>query len=82
MKIIFAMIACLALIGCSASLSRMSMGDCKIEMYNGGELIRTWTSKGRVLSEGESDGWYFTDATTNQVVIVTGNIIITPLKGP
>jgi uncharacterized protein YceK len=78
-NILVLIIAVVTLSGCSASLSRMSMGNSKVEMYSGGQLVKTWTSSGRVLSEEGSDGWYFTDSTTNKVVIVSGDIVITPL---
>lgn len=61
--------------GCSASLSRMSAGDSHVTWAAGNQL-KEWDSDGKVLSEDNSDGWYFTDAKTGRLVIVSGNVVI------
>ena len=48
-----------------------------IELYSGGELVRTWTSTGKVESSGESDGYYFRDEECQCNVEVSGDIVIT-----
>lgn len=50
-----------------------------VEMYSGGELIRTWTSTGKVMSSSESDGYYFRDKKCNCNVEVSGDVVITRL---
>ena len=68
--------------GCTdAGYSKLAAygNPCKIEMYSGGQLVRTWTSTGRINSEENSDGYYFMDAETRALVTVTGDIVITTL---
>lgn len=75
------MLSCaIAVAGCSASISRMSMGDCDVVLYGlDGKPIQSWVSSGRVLSEDNSDGWYFTDKATGKVVIIAGGaVVVTP----
>lgn len=50
----------------------------KIELYSGGELVKEWTSTGKVLSEDNSDGYYFKDKASGKLVRVTGDLVITP----
>ena len=49
----------------------------KIEVLSGGQIVRTYKSTGKVLSEENSDGYYFTDAATKKLVEVSGDVIIT-----
>ena len=63
------------LTGCSASLSRMSMGASTVTQVGNDGKVNTWHSKGKVLSEDHSDGWYFTDSKTGKVVIISGGSI-------
>lgn len=53
--------------------------DYIIEMYSGGKLVKTWYSSGKVLSEKNSDGYYFEQKKTSKIIEVTGDIIITEL---
>lgn len=64
-----------------AELSKFGgLGDeFKIEMYSGGKLVREWTSTGKVLSEPNSDGYYFKDKETGRLVEVSGDVVITKL---
>lgn len=48
----------------------------KITMYNGGQLVRSWTSTGKVLTITDSDGWQFMDKETGKLVRVGGDVII------
>lgn len=54
--------------------------EFKVEMYSGGLLVRTWISSGKVLSEKGSDGYFFVDKSTNNLVEVSGDVVITNLK--
>ena len=36
----------------------------------------TYKSSGKVISEGQSDGYYFNDATTGKLIEVSGTVII------
>lgn len=52
--------------------------EFKIEMINcDGTVAREWISTGKVLSEEGSDGYYFEDKDTGDLIEVTGTIIIT-----
>lgn len=54
----------------------------KIEMINcDGSVARTWISSGKVLSEANSDGYYFNDAETGDLIEVTGRLVITQYNG-
>ncbi|UZR99534.1 hypothetical protein [Chondrinema litorale] len=55
------------------------LGDeFKIEMINcDGTVAKTWISSGKVLSEANSDGYYFEDKETGKLIEVTGRLIIT-----
>lgn len=49
----------------------------KVELYNGGKLVREWVSSGKVRSEETSDGYYFNDKVTGGLVEVSGDVVIT-----
>ena len=70
--------------GCAFNAKMSQLGsygaDHKVEMYSGGELVRTWTSSGKVVSEESSDGYYFKDKATGVLVRVTGDLVITPVE--
>jgi len=51
-----------------------------VEMYSGGQLVRTWTSSGKVSSEAQSDGYYFKDKATGKLVEVAGDVVITAVN--
>lgn len=48
-----------------------------IKQYSGGKLIGEWDSVGIVNSEGQSDGYYFEDAKSRNLVTLTGDVQIT-----
>tara|TARA_R110002095_G_C4070055_1_gene220089 strand:+ start:154 stop:411 length:258 start_codon:yes stop_codon:yes gene_type:complete len=63
-----------------ASRSKLGgFGDSfKVELLNcDGAVARRWISSGKVLSEANSDGYYFKDSKTNTLIEVTGTLIIT-----
>jgi hypothetical protein len=47
-----------------------------VTLYSNGESVKTWTSTGKVMTESESDGWYFTDEKTGKLVRVSGSVVI------
>lgn len=69
--------------GCTdAQRSKMSgFGDkFSVQLVNcDGTITHQWTSSGKVLSESNSDGYYFNDAKTGDLIEVTGSLIITQL---
>lgn len=52
--------------------------DFKIEILssNTGEVVKTYYSSGKVLSEGNSDGYFFMDSATGELTEVAGGIIV------
>jgi hypothetical protein len=81
MKRFLPLVLCLALAGCSAAeRSRMGFGHAMhnytVTLYSGDKAVRTWHSKGEVLSEEKSDGYYFIDRTTDRRVEASGTIVI------
>lgn len=68
-----------ALAGCTDAAweSMGAYGDeHKVTLYSGGKAVREWTSTGKVLNEEASDGYYFKDKATGQLVRVTGDLVI------
>ena len=53
--------------------------DFKIEMYSGGQVVKTWQSSGKVLTEQGSDGWIFEDKSTGKLVRVSGTVVVTQM---
>lgn len=55
--------------------------EFKVEMINcDGTVARSWVSSGKVSNESNSDGYYFKDKETGQLVEVTGRLVITKIK--
>lgn len=67
------------IVGCDAYVSKwQSLGSRhKVELYSGGEMVKSWVSTGKPMNEESSDGFYFCDAETNKIVRVTGDVVIT-----
>lgn len=81
-KVITAVLCAALTVSCTSADRSKVFGygdDFKIEMYSGGQLVRTWISNGKVLSESQSDGYYFTDKETGKLIEVCGDIVITKL---
>ena len=80
MKLAATSIMLLSLVGCaSADLSSMKSWGARhhVKQFSGGVLVGEWTSKGRILNEKSSDGYYFEDAKTGNPVMVSGTVQIT-----
>jgi len=62
-----------------ASRGKMfSLGDsAHVVCYSGGEKIYEGTSTGKVLSEKNSDGYFFKDMEDGKFKEVSGNCVIT-----
>ena len=52
-------------------------GEFKVEMFSGGQMVRTWIASGKVQSENGSDGYYFNDKTSGKLIEVAGDVVIT-----
>lgn len=69
----------LLLTGCTdAQRSQVSSigSKFKVTLYSDGVAVRSWVSTGKVLTEKDSDGWYFTDSKTHKLVRVSGNVVV------
>ena len=53
--------------------------DYRVEMYSGGELVRTWDTSGKVISDSDDVTSYFKDKKTGKLVEISGDIVITEL---
>jgi hypothetical protein len=76
--ILIAVIA--GLTGCKDAEQAQFAGLSKphiVKQYSGGVLVGEWESTGSISNETNSDGWYFEDAKTRNLVKVTGDIQIT-----
>lgn len=55
----------------------MSWGSSRsIKCYSGEKIIYDGVSTGKILSETNSDGYYFTEKGTNKLLEVSGNCVI------
>lgn len=74
------------IIGCALFLSGCSDGQwahfrslatpSHVQCFSGGKVIYDGYSTGIVTSEQKSDGWYFNEKGTNDLVMVTGGCVI------
>lgn len=70
-------LACTA--GCTnTEMSQLSAygSNFNVKLWSGGQCVREWQSNGKVLTEGHSDGWFFTDAKTGKLVRVSGCVTV------
>ncbi|MGL4353031.1 MAG: hypothetical protein ACRCTP_03695 [Aeromonas popoffii] len=81
--IIFAVVvaALLILTGCSdAARSKMTnrfVGEeASVKCYSGDKLIYDGVSTGKILTEQSSDGYYFREKVSGDLVEVSGNCVI------
>ena len=64
--------------GCDATIGKFtSLGkSAHIKCYSGGKVIFEGTSSGKVLSEKDSDGYFFKDKATGSMLEVSGDCVI------
>lgn len=80
MKIFYLVLIILGLSACTdANFEKLTNfgGSASIVCYSGELIIYDGKSSGKVLSEANSDGYYFKDASTGALMEVSGNCIIT-----
>ena len=68
------------IIGCTdARMGKLtSLGSpASVQCWSGEKLIYEGRSTGKVISEENSDGYFFRDAETDEMMEVSGNCIIT-----
>ena len=76
---LFALLTIMAtMVSCTdATMSKMGgYGDTFTVKVLGPDTIITYHSTGKVISEKQSDGYYFTNRENGKLVEVSGNIII------
>jgi hypothetical protein len=80
-KIIFttAILGIISLTSCTdAEKAKMGgYGKTYTVQVLGPDTVITFQSTGKVISENESDGYYFTNAANNKLTEVSGTVIIT-----
>jgi len=79
-KLIAALSICSFCASCTdATKARLTgYGDeYKVEMFSGGQMVRSWISSGKVRSENSSDGYFFNDRETGKLIEVAGDVVIT-----
>lgn len=77
--ILIALLAILSLSACTdaATGKWASLGSsAKVECWSGDTKIYSGRSTGKVASEAQSDGYFFRDKKTDQMLEVSGNCII------
>lgn len=68
-----------SVIGCTSAAQSQwgALGsNQRVTLYSGGQAVRVWTSNGKVMSETDSDGYYFMDGATGKLVRVTGDVVV------
>ena len=66
--------------GCKDATQAQFAGLSKphiIKQFSGGKQVGQWESTGSISNETQSDGWYFEDAETKNLVELTGTVQIT-----
>lgn len=72
-------IAALFMSGCTdAERGRLTAfgSEFRVTLYSGGQAVRTWDSSGKVLTEKDSDGYYFVDKKTGNLIRVSGDVVV------
>lgn len=83
-KILLIALLILAFVSCT-DVKQAKLGsyndNFKIELVNcDGTVTRSWISTEKVSNEESSDGYYFLDSETKQLIQVSGSIILTRLE--
>lgn len=48
-----------------------------VKQYSCGNVIGEWDSTGKIENEAHSDGYFFEDAATHKIVLISGEVQIT-----
>ena len=79
MKVLGMLLMVVMISGCTdATRSKFfSFGESRtIECYSGGKLIYKGKSSGKISSEANSDGYFFKEAKSGQLIEVSGDCIL------
>lgn len=78
-KILYLVFCLLLFVGCTdAGKSQLKAygSTFTIVQFSGGKEIGRWVSTGKVATESNSDGYYFTDSRTGKLTRVAGTVQI------
>lgn len=83
-KLIFILTICLFLVNCTDA-KQAKLGsyndNFKVELVNcDGTITHSWISTGKISNEENSDGYYFLDSKTGELIQVSGSIILTRIS--
>jgi len=79
MKKVLCLCLLVSLVGCTnANWKQVTTigSPAHILCYSGGKVVLDTHSTGKILTEKQSDGWYFEDATTHKLIRVNAQCII------
>lgn len=79
MKVLLLIVSMFCIVSCTdAGCGKLtSLGSsARVECFSGGKLIYSGESTGKVLSEKNSDGYYFKDKLDGKMKEVSGNCVI------
>lgn len=79
MKLLILMVAVVSMMACTdAGWSKLtSLGSgAHIKCYSGGQIIYEGYSTGKVISEENSDGYFFRDKADDKLKEISGNCVI------
>lgn len=48
----------------------------KVTLYSGGVAVRAFNTVGKVQTESDTDGYYFTEQSTGKLVEISGDVVI------
>ena len=75
----FIAVICLFMVGCTDAEYKQysTIGNVgTITCWSGGVMIYTGKSSGKIASENGSDGWFFEDSQTHELIRVSGDCLI------
>jgi hypothetical protein len=73
------LVCCLMFSGCMSAQRSQLLGiakDYKVTLYSGGTAVKEYVSSGKVLTEQQSDGYFFTDKSTGKLIRLSGTMVI------
>tara|TARA_R110002020_G_scaffold443808_4_gene655124 strand:- start:620 stop:883 length:264 start_codon:yes stop_codon:yes gene_type:complete len=80
LKVLLSVLLIGSLCSCAKVQKFKSLGNPHvIKQYSGGVLVNEWVSKGKVLNEENTDGYYFF-TKENRYIEASGTLVIERLK--
>ena len=75
----YLIVMCAILVGCTDAEYKQysTLGNVgTITCWSGGVMIYTGNSSGKIATEISSDGWFFEDSQTHELIRVSGDCLI------